>query len=79
MRTNRTKKLLKDGNDAFGLWAQSGSPAVVEAASTLDLDWILLDFEHGFGSAHDVLALADIIVTSLADLEAELVARGRLG
>lgn len=57
MRDNKTLALLRSGQPALGLWAQTGSPALVEAATTLDLDWILLDFEHGFGSAHEALSL----------------------
>ncbi|MEM9406304.1 MAG: aldolase/citrate lyase family protein [Acidobacteriota bacterium] len=57
MRSNKTLALLRSGEPALGLWAQAGSPALTEAATTLDLDWLLLDFEHGFGSAHEALSL----------------------
>ena len=57
MRDNKAKALLNSGKPAIGLWAQTASPAIVEAATTQDLDWILLDFEHGNGSAHDALTL----------------------
>ncbi len=57
MRNNRAKAKLKNGEPALGLWSQTASPLLVEAATTLDLDWILLDFEHGLGDAHDALAL----------------------
>ncbi len=50
MRKNRLKQLWREGKTAFGMWADLGSPAAVEAMAQLDLDWILLDGEHGAAS-----------------------------
>lgn len=50
MRKNRLKQLWREGKPAFGMWSDLGSPAVVEAMAQLELDWILLDGEHGVAS-----------------------------
>lgn len=45
---------------AYGLWVTSESPAVVEVAVELGLDWVCIDLEHGYLSvqhvAHHLLA-----------------------
>ncbi len=47
MRKNRLKELWREDKPAYGIWADLGSPAAVEAAACCEPDWILLDGEHG--------------------------------
>ena len=52
MRANRLKQKLASGKPAYGVWSAFGSPAVVEAIAQLEAyDWVLIDCEHGLGSA----------------------------
>ncbi len=57
MKPNRLKRLLAEGQPALGMWADLGSPAIVEAMAELPLDWILLDAEHGVASYEDMQPL----------------------
>lgn len=57
MRPNRLKQLWREDRTAFGFWMTLGSPEVVELASCLDVDWLLLDAEHGAASYEDCLRL----------------------
>ncbi len=57
LRPNRAKQLLREGKVAVGAWAGLGSPAVVEALCQQDLDWILLDGEHGLASTDNAVSL----------------------
>lgn len=57
MKTNRMKQVWKNGGCAFGMWADLGCTASIEAMCELDLDWILLDGEHGMTSYEGVLPL----------------------
>lgn len=41
-------------NPALGTWLSIGSPAIAELAALCGLDWVLIDLEHGCGSAADV-------------------------
>src|SRR6185503_4925622 len=41
------KSRLSRGEPAFGLWVTLESAAISEIAATLDLDWIVVDTEHG--------------------------------
>lgn len=46
---------LACGEDAIGIWVQTGSLAVVEIAGAVGLDFVLIDGEHGsFGFDHTV-------------------------
>jgi 2-keto-3-deoxy-L-rhamnonate aldolase RhmA len=40
----------------LGTWLSIGSPVVAELAALCGLDWVLIDLEHGCGSAADVAA-----------------------
>jgi 2-keto-3-deoxy-L-rhamnonate aldolase RhmA len=51
------KQRWKEGKPGFGMWADLGSPAVIEAMCELDLDFILLDGEHGISSYEGVLPM----------------------
>ena len=42
------RRRLKEGKEALGMWLGITDPLAVEAiAADCDLDWILLDMEHG--------------------------------
>lgn len=47
MFENRVKQLLQDGQATIGLWLTLPSPAVAEMISSYELDWLLIDTEHG--------------------------------
>lgn len=57
MKNNKLKRVWKEGRCAYGMWADLGSPAAVETMCELDLDFILLDGEHGISSYEDVLPM----------------------
>lgn len=40
----------------LGTWLSIGSPVIAELAALCGLDWVLIDLEHGCGSAADVAA-----------------------
>ena len=44
--TNRFKAALKRGERQIGFWNTIPDPSVVEALSTLNYDWLLIDTEH---------------------------------
>lgn len=50
VKTNHLKKLWREGGSALGMWACLGSTASVEAMASMDLDFILIDGEHGVAS-----------------------------
>jgi len=66
MKNNRLKQNWNDGKAAYGMWCSLGSPAIAEMAAQMDLDWILLDGEHGVGSYEDCFALLQATSTSPA-------------
>lgn len=43
----RLRQRLDDGLPVFGLWVTLDAPAVTEIAVEADLDWIVIDAEHG--------------------------------
>jgi len=45
--TNRLKRKLRNGNTTLGLWVTLESPSITEIATDLDLDWVVIDAEHG--------------------------------
>lgn len=55
MRDNGLKQLWSEGKPAVGLWTMIGNEAVVEVAAKMDLDYILLDCEHGLTSYEAIL------------------------
>lgn len=57
MKSNRLKQCWRDGKTAYGMWCSLGSPAIAEMAAQMDLDWILLDGEHGVSSYEDCFGL----------------------
>lgn len=66
MKSNRLKQVWRDGKTAWGMWSSLGSPAVAEAVAQLDVDWILLDAEHGVASYEDMLGLLQATQSSTA-------------
>jgi 2-dehydro-3-deoxyglucarate aldolase len=44
---NRLKQKLHQGKTALGLWVTLESPSITEIATDLDLDWVVIDAEHG--------------------------------
>ena len=51
------RRRLKEGKEALGMWLGITDPLAVEAiAADCDLDWVLLDMEHG-GAGWDDLKM----------------------
>ncbi len=51
------KDRLQAGETLFGMWCAIDSSATVEAMTTLDIDWILIDCEHGLAAPENCLPL----------------------
>lgn len=47
LRKNLIQARLEKGEDAIGIWVQTGGVAVVEIAGAVGLDFVLIDGEHG--------------------------------
>lgn len=47
MRPNATKRLVRAGRPAIGIFIASASPLVAEIAGSLGFDWVLIDLQHG--------------------------------
>jgi 2-keto-3-deoxy-L-rhamnonate aldolase RhmA len=45
--TNPLRKKLSAGETALGFWISLEAPSITEIATTLGLDWVLIDAEHG--------------------------------
>lgn len=50
----KLRGLFAANETAYGMWVTSESPAVVEVAGELGLDWICIDLEHGYLSLQHV-------------------------
>lgn len=44
---NKVKEKLKQGKPAVGFWISLPSPAIAEIMSGFNMDWLLIDTEHG--------------------------------
>lgn len=66
MKENRLKRLLREGKPAWGVWTQLGSANVAEALSQLDIDWILLDAEHGAAGVDQMMPQLRAVAASAA-------------
>jgi|ERR1051326_6956064 2-keto-3-deoxy-L-rhamnonate aldolase RhmA len=44
---NRLKRKLRQGRTTLGLWVTLESPSITEIATDLELDWVVIDAEHG--------------------------------
>ncbi|NTW89280.1 MAG: siderophore biosynthesis protein SbnG, partial [Desulfobulbaceae bacterium] len=47
MQENFLKKRLQQGEKVLGTWSMSASPIVVNAIAEADLDFVIIDMEHG--------------------------------
>jgi len=46
-KTNNLKNKLKDGHEVIGTWSSLSSPNVINVLGTTDLDFVVIDMEHG--------------------------------
>ncbi len=46
MKTNRVKRLLREGKPAFGSWLSLGDLFATRVLARLEFDWLTLDLEH---------------------------------
>ena len=51
----RFKERMKNGEALLGAWCALDSPATIEAMTHLDLDWLMIDCEHGLTGAERCL------------------------
>lgn len=61
-KINRIKKTLKSGGRVFGTWSMLSSPAVLNVIGSTDLDFVIMDLEHGsttFETAENQLYAAE--------------------
>lgn len=56
-KENWIKRQLRDGKNLSGIWIQSGSAAIVEAAVYAGWDIVLIDNEHGFAGLETTINL----------------------
>lgn len=56
-KENWIKKQFREGRNVSGIWAQSGSPTIVEAAVHAGWDIVLIDNEHGFAGLETTIQL----------------------
>ncbi len=54
---NFLKTKIRQGTKCFGMWLHSGSPAVAEAVAQADLDFVIIDQEHGPGELDHAVAM----------------------
>ena len=45
--TNKLKEKLKDGKTVIGTWSSLSSPNVINVLGTTDMDFVIIDMEHG--------------------------------
>ena len=64
----RLHQRLRAGEPALGVWCVLDSTATIEAISSLDVDWIALDGEHGLISAGACLAQLQAVRTPVSAL-----------
>ncbi|MEJ1922182.1 hypothetical protein KHB019_001447 [Microbacterium sp. KHB019] len=50
----KLREIFTSKGTGYGLWVTSESPAVVEVAAELGLDWVCIDLEHGYLSLQHV-------------------------
>lgn len=54
---NILKAKLAAGDNCFGMWLHTGSPAVTEIVANAGLDFIIIDLEHGPGDLEVATAM----------------------
>lgn len=52
---NHLKRKLASGANTYGLWVTLESPTITEIAVALELDWVVVDIEHGHLDLNDVV------------------------
>ena len=60
---NRTRKIIAEGNSAYGMFAMLGEPALVEMMGYAGLDFVVIDTEHSGNTmeqAGDLVRAAEI-------------------
>ncbi|MEM7231407.1 MAG: aldolase/citrate lyase family protein [Planctomycetota bacterium] len=55
MRQNRLARKLERGESTVGMWVTVESATVTEIAVALELDWVVIDMEHGHLDYRDVM------------------------
>jgi 2-keto-3-deoxy-L-rhamnonate aldolase RhmA len=55
MRNNPLRIQLKAGRTTYGMWVTLESPNVLEAATALGIDWVVIEMEHGHLDWSDVV------------------------
>jgi 4-hydroxy-2-oxoheptanedioate aldolase len=63
-KENWMKKQLREGRNLSGIWAQSGSAAIVEAAVYAGWDIVIIDNEHGFAGLETTINLIRAVENS---------------
>lgn len=76
------KQRLAQGDTLYGAWCAIDSVATVEAMTTIGVDWILIDCEHGLASLDQCLPLIQAadrnqtcVFVRIPQLDASLIAR----
>ena len=54
---NRTRKIIAEGNSAYGMFAMLGEPALVEMMGYAGLDFVVIDTEHSGNTMEQAGAL----------------------
>src|SRR5688572_31595507 len=52
---NHLKRKLRQGKTTLGVWVTLESPTITEIATDLDLDWVVIDAEHGHLDFKEIL------------------------
>ena len=52
---NKLKRKLQNGENTIGFWVTLESPSITEIACGLDVDWVVIDAEHGHLDFKDVV------------------------
>jgi 2-keto-3-deoxy-L-rhamnonate aldolase RhmA len=78
----RLRGKLASGQPVFGLWVTLDSPSVTEMAVALELDWVVIDAEHGHLDWRDIVGHLraavrgnTVMLVRIADLDRGLCKR----
>jgi 2-keto-3-deoxy-L-rhamnonate aldolase RhmA len=71
------KARIQAGEHVVGTFLNLGSPLATEICSTMGMDWVLLDLEHGAGPEADLLAHAQATGNGTASLLVRVEANDR--
>lgn len=64
MRTNRIKRLLKEGKPTFGTWLSLGDVFAARVMAKMGYDWLTLDLEHAPVDMHQASLVFGAIAES---------------